>query len=97
MYCELKIGREPYYILTMIIYQVRNLLTVRGLQESGQTQVDIAKKTKLHPFVIKKAMSNLDKFSSDELIKTYNRLLSFDINSKMGRCNIEDSLYGLIA
>ena len=96
LYQELKSSRDSYYILTMIIYQFRNLLIVRGLQDQGLPQTDIAKKAKLHPFVVKKALSSLSRFEPEELKTKYSQLLFADTSFKTGQNYLEDILYGLI-
>lgn len=93
LYCELKTGRDPYYILTMIIYQFRNLLAVKDLKDRGLHETEISKKSQLHPFVVKKTLKS--PFQFDELVKIYSRLISIDSGFKMGSLNLEDSLYGL--
>ena len=93
LYHELKSGRDPYYILTMITYQFRNLLTIRGLQEKGCPQTEIAQRAKLHPFVVKKAINCLDKFKTEDLKSEYKALLDIDTSSKQGTANLSDSLY----
>ena len=98
LYKELGSGRDPYYVLTMVTYQFRNLLTVSGLLEKGLSQAEIAKKACIHPFVVKKAIVNLNRFNSKgELISIYGRLLAIDISSKTGDSNLKDSLYKLVA
>lgn len=94
LYCELKTGRDPYYILTMIIYQFRNLLTVRDLQDRGLPEAEISKKAQLHPFVVKKSLRS--PFNTERSIRIYNNLLALDTGFKMGKFNLEDSLYGLL-
>ncbi|OGN17962.1 MAG: DNA polymerase III subunit delta [Candidatus Yanofskybacteria bacterium RIFCSPHIGHO2_12_FULL_41_9] len=95
LYCELKSGRDPYYILTMITYQFRNILIVSGLFEKGFSHVEIAKKSGLHPFVIKKVLANINRFKTADLKRIYTQLLGTEIGFKNGQMNIEDSLYGL--
>ena len=94
LYRELKTGRDPYYILTMITYQFRNLLTVKDLESRGLHEAEISKKAQLHPFVVKKSLRS--PFNTEKGIKTYDSLLALDTGFKMGKCNLEDSLYGLI-
>lgn len=96
LYKELKSTRDPYYILTMIIYQFRNLLMVKGLQEQGLSQSDIAKKAKLHPFVVKKTETQIKSFQIDELKTKYKKLLEADINAKKGDNKLENYLYNFI-
>lgn len=93
LYRELKTGRDPYYILTMIIYQFRNLLIVKDLKDRGLHETEISKKAQLHPFVVKKTLKS--PFQFDKLVKIYSRLISIDSGFKMGSLNLEDSLYGL--
>ena len=92
LYQELKSGGDPYYILTMIIYQFRNLLMIKGLQEQGFSQGDIAKRTKLHPFVVKKAANNSKNFTIEELKSIYQHLSSLDIRFKNGLIDLNDRL-----
>jgi DNA polymerase III subunit delta len=96
LYKELKTGRDPYYILTMITYQFRNLLLIKGLQEKGLAQPEMANKAKLHPFVIKKSLACLSKFKAEELRLIYNRILNIDISSKNGIGQLNDYLYELV-
>lgn len=93
LYRELKTGRDPYYILTMIIYQFRNLLMVKDLKRQNYSESEIIKKMKLHPFVIKKTFKS--PFNLGELTKIYGNLLILDIGFKQGNFNLEDSLYNL--
>ena len=94
LYHELKTGRDPYYILTMSIYQFRNLIIVKDLQRQKYSESEIAKKGHLHPFVVKKTLKS--PFRLEELIPIYNSLLGFDTGFKMGTTNLEDSLYQII-
>lgn len=94
LYREFKTGRDPYYLLTMVIYQFRNLLVVKDLQRQKYSESEIATKAKLHPFVVKKALRS--PFQFDGVVKIYSQLLSIDTGFKAGRLNLEDSLYGLI-
>lgn len=93
LYYELKTGRDPYYLLTMATHYFRNLILVKDLQKQKCSELEIAKKTKLHPFVIKKAVKSPFRF--EEPIQIYGRLLSIDIGFKLGRLDLEDSLYDL--
>ena len=94
LYCELKTGRDPYYLLTMAAYQFRNLIVVKDLQRQKYSESDIATKTKMHPFVIKKAARS--PFQFEEVAQIYGRLLSIDNGFKLGKLNLEDSLYTLV-
>ena len=78
-------GKNELYILTMIVYQFRNMLVVSDLQAQGTAQADIAKKAKLHPFVVKKTLSTLRKFSQKDLETVYGLLFDIDFKIKSGQ------------
>lgn len=94
LYKELNSGRDPYYILTMMIYQLRNTLIVKDLQGRGLSEFEIARKAKLNPFVVGKIARNSFELSRAKNI--YSRLLDLDTGFKMGRLNLENSLYNII-
>lgn len=95
LHYELRTGRDPYYILTMIASQLRNLLMLKGLLEKGCSQAEVAKKSGLHPFVVKKAMAQAKNFSTTDLKTKYKNLLDIDIAAKKGIVRLEDLLYNL--
>ncbi len=96
LYRDLENARDPYYILTMIIYQFRNLIIIKDLVDRGFTQKDIAKKAGIHPFVVSKAMKSLSGYNADQIREIYAKLLEIDINAKQGKSDLVDSLYRLI-
>ncbi len=94
LYRELKNGRDPYYILTMIIFQFRNILTVKDLKERGLSEPEISRKTKIHPFVIKKSLRS--PFTTKESIDMYGKLLTLENGFKTGGLDLENSLYNIV-
>ena len=96
LYRELENARDPYYILTMIIYQFRNLVIIKDLADRGFNNKDIAKKAGIHPFVISKATKSLTKYSAGQIQEIYAKLLEIDINAKQGQSDLVNSLYRLI-
>lgn len=92
LYQELKSSRDPYYILTMIIYQFRNLLTIKDLQKRNCSESEISKKAKIHPFTTKKISNSSKNFTIEELKSTYQHLSLLDIRSKNGLINLKDQL-----
>jgi len=85
MHQHLSQGENEIYILTMFVYQFRNLLQIKSLIDGGISSDALAKKTGLHPFVIKKSWALLKNFSLEVLKKIYERLLALDIAIKRGR------------
>jgi len=96
MYQELQSGRDPYYILTMLTYQVRNLLMVGDLLAQKLSPSEIAKRAGLHPFVVRKTIEQSRKFSGDELRKLYETLADMEYKTKQGTINLQDNLYLLL-
>lgn len=77
-------GESEIYLLTMIIYQFRNLLRVKSLEDAKNSSDAIAKKTSLHPFVVKKSLVATRLFSLDELKNIYRKLFDIDLKMKIG-------------
>ncbi len=92
MHQHLSQGENEIYILTMFVYQFRNLLQIKSLIDGGLSSDALAKKTGLHPFVIKKSWGVLKNFSLDVLKKIYERLLALDIAIKRGRIEPQTAL-----
>lgn len=78
-------GENEIYILSMFVYQFRNLLQIKNLVEQGIPSIALAKKTGVHPFVIKKSWPQLKNFNLEALKKIYEHLLKLDIAIKRGR------------
>lgn len=96
LFKEIQNGRDPYYLLTMIIYGFRGLLAVKDLSDRGMSLDSITKKARLHPFVAKKTYQSAGKFSLAELKSAYGHLLDLDTNSKGGAVNLVDSLFSFV-
>lgn len=88
---QYKQGKNSSYILAMLIRQIRIFLEIRDLLEKEKNISNdlIAKKTKLHPFVIKKSFSLVQKYDLDYLKKIYKKLLEIDIKTKTSNFNPE--------
>lgn len=86
-------GQNELYILSMIVYQFRNLLIVRDFIERGTSnQWDIAKKAGLHPFVAGKTLNLARNYSIDSLKNIYSTLLEQDIAIKTGQIDPKTAL-----
>ncbi len=81
-------GEDPFYLFSMFIYQFRNLLQVSDLDRKNFSLSDIIKTTKLHPFVVKKSLSQTRRFSFSDLVKIYRKLSQIDKEAKQGRIDI---------
>jgi len=90
-------GDSPLYLMSMINYQFRNLLTIKDLAEKSLPYNVILKKSGLHPFVVKKTYSQSRFFSLQDLKKIYHKIFKTDLKIKTGRINPEIGLELLIA
>ncbi|MDD3498405.1 MAG: DNA polymerase III subunit delta [Candidatus Moranbacteria bacterium] len=92
-YGQLENGDDPFYILSMYIYQFRNLLKIGSFYFKGINDKNIiTRETKLHPFVVQKGLSQLRGSSFIDLKKIYRQLESLDEKSKTGEEKIEEAL-----
>jgi len=89
-------GDNSLYLLSMIAYQFRNLLTIKELQ-STQPYGAIAKKSGLHPFVVQKSFYLCNQFSIEQLKKIYQRIFQVDLDIKTGKIDSELALDLLLA
>lgn len=78
-------GESEIYLLTMLVYQFRNLLLIKSEVERGAQFQMLAKTIKLHPFVLRKSFEQGRAFTLPALKKIYERLLELDIAIKSGR------------
>jgi len=71
---HLEKGEDEFYLLSMFIYQIRNLIKVKSGGGSD-----------MHPFVIRKTEQQARNFDWDDLKKIYRQLLTIDFDIKMGK------------
>jgi len=90
-------GDAPLYLLSMIGFQFRNLLIIKELIEKNIPYYLIAKKTGLHPYVVKKTYPQAQKFSLSELKKIYQKIFDVDLAIKTGKTDPEAAIDFLIA
>jgi DNA polymerase III delta subunit len=78
-------GESEIYLLSMLVYQFRNLLLVKSEIDRGAQFQSLVKTIKLHPYVLRKSFEQGKGFSLPALKKIYERLLELDIAIKTGR------------
>ncbi len=93
IYEHLQEGDHPLYIISMIEYQLRNLLLVRSALDEGVS--DIAKHTGLHPFVARKSISQAKAFSWDRLKRIHFLLFDTDFKAKTGQIDPVNAIHVL--
>jgi DNA polymerase-3 subunit delta len=90
-------GENAIYLFTMFVYQVRSLLKLKDLIDKGVPYYQLAQKSGLHPFVVKKSSQQLKNFSLDQLKRIYQRLLEVELSLKKGRLDGPTALDLLVA
>lgn len=94
---HLEKGDSPFYLLTMIGFQFRNLLIIKEMIKKNKPYSQILNQSKLHPFVIKKCYELSKKFTFEELKKIYQKIFEVDLAIKTGKVEPETGLDLLIA
>ena len=82
----------------MIVRQIRLLIQIKELTNEKFGEKQIISKLKLHPFVVKKTISQSKYFNLKDLIKIFQNLLKIEIQLKTGQIKIstrEHSQLGL--
>jgi len=82
-------GDDVYYLSSMIVYQIRNLIKVKTAKSIASLG--------LHPFVARKSEQQANNFTYAELKKIYRQLMTIDFESKLGKTNIQTALELLIS
>ncbi|MFH0968911.1 MAG: DNA polymerase III subunit delta [Patescibacteria group bacterium] len=86
LYGQIEKGEDAFYVFSMYVYQFRNFLKVSEFSEKGIRNSDeIARLAKLHPFVVKKILGQIGRFSLEKLKSIYKRLQEIDEKAKTGK------------
>lgn len=95
LYSFKKSGEDEYRIFNLIVHQLRTMLMIEELIGNMSAE-NIARETKLHPFVVKKNMVNIKKFPQGRLKQMYADLENSDFKVKNGQIDIAAALELLI-
>jgi len=90
-------GDSPFYLLSMINYQLRNLLILKELQDQNLSAKEMRKKSGMSPFVFKKTGRQTKNFSFDSLKKIHQELFKMDLDIKLGRITPETALMMIVS
>lgn len=83
---QLEAGEDYQFIFTMIIRQFKILLQMRDLSDREDSSSDtMAQVLGIHPFVVRKSMPLVKKYSMERLKNIYDQLLQIDIKTKTGQ------------
>ncbi|OGH72018.1 MAG: hypothetical protein A2921_01775 [Candidatus Magasanikbacteria bacterium RIFCSPLOWO2_01_FULL_43_20b] len=84
---QYRLGEDAQFVFAMLLRQFRILLELRDLydREDNLPSEQLAKKLNLHPFVVKKSLVFVKKYSLAKLKTVYQRLLDLDVKTKTGQ------------
>jgi DNA polymerase-3 subunit delta len=94
---HLEKGDSAVYLLAMINYQFRNILSIKDLCQRGKSFQAILKSSKLNPFVARKCYLLAQKFTFSRLKKIYSKILETDLKIKTGKVSPRQGLELLIS
>jgi len=79
-------GEEDHHLFAMILRQFRILVEMRDLfnRNENMPSAQMAQELEVHPYVAKKSLPAMKRFSLDKLKKIYEQLLEIDIKTKTG-------------
>lgn len=77
-------GENELYILSMVAYQFRTLLTLRMAVDARTPSSHLSQKTGISSFVVSKSMRYLQRYTTDELLAIVVKLLATDHAIKRG-------------
>lgn len=80
-------GEDSQYIFAMLLRQFKIMIQIKDALVRNPSERDeiLAKKLAVHPFVFKKTLPLLRKYSLEELKSLYQSLLEIDIKTKTGQ------------
>lgn len=80
-------GKDAGYVFAMVLRQFRIFLDMRDAmdRDGALTSDALAKALGMHPFVVKKSLPLLRRYTTTDLRRMYEALLQIDINTKTGR------------
>jgi DNA polymerase-3 subunit delta len=84
-------------IIAMLAREFRILAQVSSLLQKGKNYSEIVSVLKLHPFVVRKAITHSKNFAYEILAKLFSKLLKTDLAVKKGRFNEKLALSLLVA
>ena len=82
---QLEEGLNENYILTMFVYQFRNLIKIKSFLDQGLASQQIVSQTKMHPFVVQKSIQQCQNFDTQTLRRIYKKLFDADMAMKTGK------------
>ena len=86
------LGEAPLKVIGFLEYHFRTLVLIKDYQSMGYQEKEIAAKIKKHPYVVKKGLQQIRRFSMKQLIDALEQLLVIEVTIKSTTCNPEELL-----
>lgn len=93
----LRQGNDPFFVLVMIVRNIRIILLTKLLLEKGASTYEIAKKIKAPPFTINAIKRNAAETSIERLTSLYDKLSNIDYSGKTGQLDTSLALNILLS
>jgi DNA polymerase-3 subunit delta len=78
---------DAYYIIAMLVRNLRQMILVKDMTESGFDSKEICSKLRIPPFTLPQIKSASSKYTTKALIDLYEKITNMDFETKIG--NIE--------
>jgi DNA polymerase-3 subunit delta len=86
---QLEKGEDPFYVLSMYVYQLRTLLKIGDFFWQGMTNApQIAQAAKLHPYVVQKSLSQVRALGEGKIRAIFDQLVEIDSAAKTGKTDL---------
>ena len=86
-------GLSDEYLLAMLIRQFKILLQIKTEVKKNSDPTKIASTLKLHPYVVKKGLSQSRNLEENQIKEYLNRLVSLDFLNKSGQRDLKNELF----
>ena len=89
-------GLLPEKMFWTISWHIKNLAVFRSYLDEDKDQAYVVKRTKQHPFVVKKGLAQARNFSAGELAHMYQELFALDTAGKKDRADMAIGLERIV-
>ena len=86
-------GGDPLHLLSIIAFQLKNMLIVRELIDKKYQYAQILKKTGMHPFFFKKNYEAAQKYTLNNLKNIFQRVINIEVSLKTGQAEAENIFF----
>lgn len=89
-------GAEEFYIFAAVVNSFRNLLLLKKYADQPELLSKIQKEFGVHPYVMKKLLTQSQKYDLNSLATIYQKLLEYDLALKLSKTKLEYIVFDLL-